>query len=298
MRNYPGRLQYCKLSATMAFENHALMCDDDVEMSLASSSDSEPQAAAAPAGPRLGQAGRIGLALLGTVAIVTAAKSHGGNVLTTASQAFQQKQIFATTDPQAITNAAPPPSQMTSVNQLTGGKGTIPTQPTSPLAPSEDTNDGNPCEDDEEDHLGLCYKKCSLLTNNEAPIRISAFGCAKSHSLGDVIGEKMAALIPCSGYDIAGDAAGNGCPHRYGACLVDEEMSLGKCYKKCSTLTQNMYPHRTGASSCCKTTHIIQCLSPGNSKVSTDFATGGGAQGDGIKGDSLSHDPVQILTEQ
>jgi len=283
----------------MAFENHALMCDDDIEKSLASSSssDSEPEASAALAGLRLGQAGRIGLALLGIVAVVTASRSHGDSLLTTVSRAIQQKQVFTTADSQA-TNAAPPPSQITSVNQLTGGKGIIPTQPTSPLAPSEDTNDGNPCEDDEEDHMGLCYKKCSLLTNYENPIRISAFGCAKSHSFGDVIGEKTAGLIPCTGYDISGDAAGNGCPHKYGACLVDEEMSLGKCYKKCSTLTQNEYPHRTGASSCCKTTHIIQCMSPGKSKVSADFAMGGGTPGDGIKGDSSSHDPVQTLTEQ
>eukprot|EP00930_Biecheleria_cincta_P074565 TRINITY_DN6177_c0_g3_i3.p1 TRINITY_DN6177_c0_g3~~TRINITY_DN6177_c0_g3_i3.p1 ORF type:complete len:301 (-),score=48.50 TRINITY_DN6177_c0_g3_i3:137-976(-) len=279
----------------MASEHRVLPCDDDVEMSLASSSDSEPEAAS-PAGLQISRAGRVGLALLGAVALVAAAKSHAGSLLTTASQGFQEKQIFAMG--QAATNAAPPPSQITSVNQLTGGKGTVPTQPTSPLAPVEDTNDGNPCEDDEEDHLGLCYKKCSLLTNGEAPIRISAFGCAKSHSLGDVFGEKMAGIIPCSGYDISGDAAGNGCPHRYGACLVDEEMSLGKCSKKCSLLTHNVYPHRTSASSCCKTTHIIECLKPTNSKMSSDFATGGGVQGDGIKGDSLSHDPIQILTEQ
>jgi len=281
----------------MAFEHHTLPCDDDVEMSLASSSDSEHEADS-PAGLQVSRAGRIGLALLGAAAILAAAKSHGGSLLATASQGFQEKQIFTTANSQAAANAAPPPSQITSVNQLTGGKGTVPTQPTSPLAPSEDTDDGNPCEDDEEDHLGLCYKKCSLLTNGEATVRISAFGCAKSHSLGDVFGEKTAGLIPCKGYDISGDAAGNGCPHRYGACLVDEEMSLGKCYKKCSILTHNEYPHRTSASSCCKTTNIIQCFSPANSKMSADFAMGGGAGGDGIKGDSSSHDPIQILTEQ
>lgn len=281
----------------MAFENHTLTCDDDIEMSLASSGDSEPEPAP-PVGLRLGRAGRVGLALLGAVALAAAAKSRGGSLLATASSTFQEKQVFSAASSQAAANTALPASQITSVNQLTGGKGTVPTQPTSPLAPSQDTNDGNPCEDDEEEHLGLCYKKCSLLTNGEAPIRISPFGCAKSHSLGDVFGEKTAGLIPCSGYDISGDAAGNGCPHRYGACLVDEEMSLGKCYKKCSILTQNKFPHRTSMSSCCKTTHIIECLSPANSKMSTDFAKGGGARGDGIKGDSSIHDPIQILTEQ
>eukprot|EP00930_Biecheleria_cincta_P074564 TRINITY_DN6177_c0_g3_i2.p1 TRINITY_DN6177_c0_g3~~TRINITY_DN6177_c0_g3_i2.p1 ORF type:complete len:146 (-),score=22.22 TRINITY_DN6177_c0_g3_i2:544-981(-) len=141
----------------MALEHHALTCDDDVEMSLASSSDSEPETAS-QVGLQVSRAGRVGLALLGAVALVAAAKSHAGSLLTTASKGFQEKQIFATGGFQAATNAAPPPSQITSVNQLTGGKGTVPTQPTSPLAPIEDTNDGNPCEDDEEDHLGCATR--------------------------------------------------------------------------------------------------------------------------------------------
>ena len=31
------------------------------------------------------------------------------------------------------------------------------------------------------------------------------------------------------GYDVSGDEAGTGCPHKPGTCLVNEEFSLGKC---------------------------------------------------------------------
>ena len=31
------------------------------------------------------------------------------------------------------------------------------------------------------------------------------------------------------GYDVSGDDAGHGCPHKVGTCLVNEEFSLGKC---------------------------------------------------------------------
>lgn len=293
---------------------------DDVEMSLGSSSgdSSEQEAAAGPSFLSSGRLGRLALPfVLGAavlLAVGAAAKSRSGGVLTTAStNALQDKQSFgdapstaaATLSTGAATQAtatsgaeAPPVNQISTVNQLTGGKGAVATQPSSPLAPAQDTNDGNPCADDEEDHLGLCYKTCALLTNNLAPVRISAFGCAKSKSLGDVFGEKIPSLVPCQGYDIAGDAAGNGCPHQHGACLTDEEMSLGKCYKKCSLFYNGEYPHRTSAGSCCKTSNLISCLNPSNSKMSSDLSSGGGTQGDGISGDSASHGPIQTLTEQ
>merc|ERR1712232_1294570 len=39
------------------------------------------------------------------------------------------------------------------------------------------------CLDAEELYLGQCYKKCSLLTNNTAPNRISAFTCCSTTGL-------------------------------------------------------------------------------------------------------------------
>jgi len=159
-------------------------------------------------------------------------------------------------------------------------------------APSEDMNDGNKCEDDEEELAGLCYKKCSLLTNNARPVRISAFSCARSKGFTDVLAADVGTMLPCQGYDISGDQAGNGCPHKHGACLTDEEISLGKCYKKCSVLTNGEYSFRTSATTCCKTHSYLQCMSPGNSKLSTNYNVGGG-QGS----DASSHAPETKFTE-
>lgn len=171
--------------------------------------------------------------------------------------------------------ASPSASQINSVNQLTGGK-TATRSTFDPLAPTEKLNDGNPCADDEEALGGLCYKKCSLLTNGEAPIRLSAFSCSKSHGFGDFFKAKVGMLVPCTGYDVSGDQAGNGCPHNEGACLVDEEISLGKCYRQCSQLTSGQYTHRTSANTCCKTEKLLECIKPGNTKFDVKFNMGGG----------------------
>lgn len=49
------------------------------------------------------------------------------------------------------------------------------------LKPLELLDDGNVCDTNEELFGGLCYKKCSLLTTGEAPIRTSAWTCCASH---------------------------------------------------------------------------------------------------------------------
>merc|ERR1719499_2471133 len=53
-----------------------------------------------------------------------------------------------------------------------------------PLAPKENLKDGNVCDDKEELYGGLCYKKCSLLTQGEAPIRTSSWTCCDGHPCG------------------------------------------------------------------------------------------------------------------
>ncbi|XP_003388228.1 PREDICTED: uncharacterized protein LOC100639871 [Amphimedon queenslandica] len=53
------------------------------------------------------------------------------------------------------------------------------------------------CADDEENYLGLCYKKCSLLANPDFPLRTATNTCAKN------------------------------------GCSEDEENDAGLCYPKC-----------------------------------------------------------------
>lgn len=188
--------------------------------------------------------------------------------------------------------AAPAPAPAVASTTVSQSSQVVPSETSSLNRPEENLNDGNKCADDEESLGELCYQKCSILTNGAAPVRISAFGCAKSNSFGDVIGEKIASLVPCQGYDVAGKAEGNGCPHNLGGCLNDEELSLGKCYKKCSTLTNGQYPHRTTMSTCCKTINFIECFNPANFKMDFKYAVGGGDHEN-----KAIHDPIESVTE-
>lgn len=67
------------------------------------------------------------------------------------------------------------------------------------------------CEDDEELFKGLCYRKCSLLTREEMPIRTSPWSCCRSqpcHSRNQVLKAGF-----CSGFDVGGHNAADRCPH-------------------------------------------------------------------------------------
>merc|ERR1719401_1419921 len=171
------------------------------------------------------------------------------------------------------------------------------------IIPVENRHDGNVCADDEELNGKLCYKQCKLLTQNEYPVRTSAWTCCKAHPCR-FSNQKMSLKV-CGGYDISGDAEGNGCPHAPGVCLEDEEFSLGMCYKKCSILTatalypQGEYPHRMAAATCCKKKSVT-CMMPPflGAKTNKAFDVGGG-KGDGRSSTPGNmHPPLEELTEK
>mmetsp|Transcript_47742 Transcript_47742/g.128813 ORF Transcript_47742/g.128813 Transcript_47742/m.128813 type:complete len:241 (+) Transcript_47742:3-725(+) len=144
------------------------------------------------------------------------------------------------------------------------------------LSRANDLHDGNTCPDDEEEHAGLCYKKCSLLTGDH-PIRTSAFSCCKEAPC-TLLNQKVKFRI-CSGFDVAGDSQGGGCPHGRGACYVDEELHADRCYKRCSLLTSGDYMFRSAAETCCKYDphkSVVPCLDPRHTNTSQAFAAGGG----------------------
>lgn len=162
------------------------------------------------------------------------------------------------------------------------------------LAPKEDLFDGNVCEDDEEVFGELCYKKCSLLTDGTHPIRTSPMSCCISHPC--LYSNQLFKVAFCGGLAESGDLTGNGCPHAPGACLLDEEMSLGRCYKKCALLTDKAYPYRVAAGTCCKVKGA-GCINLFNTKTSDDFNVGGG-MGDGDPATPRdAHFPLKDLTE-
>jgi hypothetical protein len=148
------------------------------------------------------------------------------------------------------------------------------------LFPPLHRHDGNICYDDEETHAGLCYKRCDLLTFGTHPFRTSAFSCCSRPPCQWDQTEYRVSI--CGGFDVSGDMANGICPHIPGACLANEELLNGLCYKRCAILTEGEYMFRTGPSTCCKFRSQLACTAgaegPGGkyAVMSTRFATGGG----------------------
>eukprot|EP00440_Ansanella_granifera_P038110 gb/GFBE01041348.1/.p1 GENE.gb/GFBE01041348.1/~~gb/GFBE01041348.1/.p1 ORF type:complete len:427 (+),score=53.97 gb/GFBE01041348.1/:1-1281(+) len=171
----------------------------------------------------------------------------------------------------------------------------IPATTLNPLIPIENLHDSNPCADTEELYGGLCYKKCSILTDGSHPIRTSSWTCCESHPCGITNqAGSVGGSIMCDGFDV-GDASK--CPHAPGACLTDEELFLGNCYKKCEILTQGAFPTRVGPDSCCKG-EGLGCLDPRQDKTSSSYAVGGGQGDHDASTPSGVHAPLVGVTEQ
>lgn len=188
----------------------------------------------------------------------------------------------------------------------------------SPLLPKANTTDHNPCANDEEFHAGLCYDKCSSLTKEKYTFRQSAWTCCSKpacdvhdfHGVSDLLpGNNFGCCRHnmgfCSGFDIAGMREGKKiCPHQPGACLVDEELFLGTCYKKCAELTQNIYPHRVASATCCKVadgTCMFQDGAndgfDGKALTKKSFNVGGGCGDGSALTNCQPHGPQATLTE-
>jgi hypothetical protein len=189
-----------------------------------------------------------------------------------------------------VNSSATPPSSISSGSARADEY----SAPTVQLKPDENLHDGNVCEANEEKHGGLCYKKCGLLTNGQARIRTSAWTCCEDHpcTFANQHG-KLGDTILCDGYDVAGDGS---CPHTPGACLKDEELLLGVCYKKCEILTQGLFPHRVTPVTCCKE-EGVECFDLSMEKTRLQFAMGGGKGDHDPSTPALAHPPRQRWTE-
>lgn len=214
------------------------------------------------------------------------------------SQQYKQLmsiQTMLNTKIQAASATAAPATAATVVVVAAASTTTADPQ-ASPLAPQETMNDGNECPDDEEEVAKVCYKKCSDLTGGAYPIRKNPFSCCAAEPCS--LSNTQTHMGMCFGFDVAGDsesATAGKCPTSPGACLTDEEEFADMCYKKCSTLTNGAYPHRSAAASCCKTTGLA-CMLPSNSQTDASYTAGGGA-GDGNSGTpAQGHMPMTGLT--
>jgi len=153
------------------------------------------------------------------------------------------------------------------------------------------------CLDDEELLLGVCYKRCRLLTDGEYPNRMASATCCKASGLSCLDFRKD--------YTSREFAVGGG-RDQPGACFRDEEMVLGTCYRKCSLLTNDMYPHRVGAFTCCRARqwlpHVqggvwhLGCFNLFKHKSSASFAITGDQNHTSVAYDAV-HLPLKGLTE-
>lgn len=170
------------------------------------------------------------------------------------------------------------------------------------LFPPNHMSDKNICPDQEEEHMGLCYKKCSTLTDNKYPIRTTAFSCCKEEPCSFFNSEFSNVLEYCDGLDVAGNFAQVGrqkvCPHKPGDCLLNEEFNLGVCYKRCALLTGGTHPYRFSGETCCLYDSHMACLAPENVITNSTFNIGGGL-GDMELEPTMGepHNPVLSLTE-
>jgi hypothetical protein len=160
--------------------------------------------------------------------------------------------------------AAPPPPLATS----------LPTNP--PKGSVDEATDGpqGGCEANEELFLGMCYMNCSVATGVETATRMAPSVCCKEWPCVLPNQFDFNGAVPCTGYFVDGE---RNCPHPPGKCLENEEWLYGKCYMKCSILTNGTHPHRVATNTCCSEN---PCWNPFNDKTSgaacSGFAVGGG----------------------
>lgn len=167
------------------------------------------------------------------------------------------------------------------------------------LRPRESLHDGNECEDDEELHAGLCYKKCGLLTGGSYPLRTTAWSCCSKANVSDCSSyTTKTSMKICGGFGVSGDASGNGCPHSPGGCLKDEELWAGTCYKMCSLLTYSQLPHRAAPATCCKVKTWLSFLDFENCNTDDEYNRGGGMGDNDTATPGSPHLPLVAVTEE
>lgn len=132
-----------------------------------------------------------------------------------------------------------------------------------PLTDLYMTTDGiertEPCLTNEELYQNLCYKKCSILSQDMYPYRTASNSCCKEEGPCYDTTKYKTVGLGCNGWGIGGGAAGGprACSHvPMLQCGTNEEMypqSSGLCYRKCAILTNNTRPLREGPATCAGT---------------------------------------------
>lgn len=119
------------------------------------------------------------------------------------------------------------------------------------------------CCPEEENHLGLCYSKCSLLTNGTHPYRTATNTCCNSpETFFDCFdpNNTLQDFPGAWGFGVSkgGEPAKPACKPQQCRCPImtsegccpDEENYFGLCYKKCSILTNGTHNARCWPNMC------------------------------------------------
>ena len=263
----------------------------------------------------IGAGAGAGLALVIVAIVAYSGAKHSLNVSTKGLVTTQLSNDFDLSSVSTISGMSPETQKAVQAAQLAaqtaaqkGAQSPLIDKTLQALSPKENLHDSNPCADDEELFESLCYAKCSILSAGLKPVRCAAHICEPLDSNGkhkcqlsqNAIESILSSpsLMPCHGYDVAGTREGKKrCPHTPGACLKDEELYLGTCFKQCSILTNGAFPHRKAFATCCKAESLFQCLMPGEAKTDKAFAEGGGFGDHDPDTPAKAHAPLQSLTE-
>jgi len=145
------------------------------------------------------------------------------------------------------------------------------------------------CNEDEELHASLCYKRCAILTEGREPVRVNAFQCCTHQA--PCTGELDIEPTLCGGYAVGGSASGNGCAREPARCLQSEEFEGGLCYMRCNLLTSGMLPYRSTSDTCCKTQSPLAMLELGACLTHETFDVAAGNQNSGAP--NVPHPPLE-----
>ncbi|CAE8593542.1 unnamed protein product [Polarella glacialis] len=153
---------------------------------------------------------------------------------------------------------------------------------------------GGDCLPNEEPLIGVCYKKCSNLTNGTHPFRTGSSSCCGGTAFSCILGKNASEVLTNVAYSSGGGTGPLGVAHFPSDltqlvvndgyippqhCLNNEETFMKMCYKSCSLLTFGKMPYRKGADTCCSKTgfsSFVTCLWPTNYDVNLQYAVGGG----------------------
>lgn len=229
--------------------------------------------------------------IMGTLVIVGVVTSSHGKPRSTsrhvgrinyAMELYDESQSGLAQDADGLPGMAPLASAV-------GGTSSSSTASATPTSINDLATPGQHCDKNEELLLGVCYMNCSLLTQGRYPIRTAPNICCNKMPCLSPSQVDANGFMPGTGYIVGGKGAGS-YPHGPGGCAGNEESHLGMCYKKCSLLTNNEFPQRVMANTCCKAS---PCWNPFNLKTSGSGACSGFGIGGGLSDEEkCPHNPT------